>query len=223
MTITAPTAHITYQHENLTPATVTNPRKETFGWRCSAQGCRVGMDYYTDKRASLKDAADHEQRQALALFPTGTLITAIGPAGSGKSRFAATFPRPWVISLDTLREQISDDAGDQASTAEAVQLQDLLLDARLRRGLTILLDSTNCEAAIRARLIERAHRYGRSVVAVVFSTPLETCEARNARREGSRRVPLDVLRWQHQQTQLAIPRLRDEGFTDVRIAGPHPS
>ncbi|MFD7645756.1 AAA family ATPase [Kitasatospora sp. NPDC059795] len=217
---TAPTLHITSHIETLVPATPTNPRKETYGWRCTAHDCRIGMTGYTDKRASLKDAADHEQRQALALFPTGTLITAIGPAGSGKSRFAAAFPSTWVISLDTLRKQISDDAGDQNATTEAVQLQDLLLDARLRRGLTTLLDSTNCEPAVRARLIERAHRYNRSVAALVFSTPLKTCEARNARREdNSVRVPLDVLRRQHQQTQLAIPQLHREGFTDVRIVG----
>lgn len=115
MAQTAPSPHITYQHRTLTPATITNPRQETFGWHCSAEGCPVRMDGYGDQRASRKDAADHEQRQAVALFEPGTLVVSVGPGGSGKSRFATMFPSDWVVCLDELRERVSGDFSVKSS------------------------------------------------------------------------------------------------------------
>ncbi|MBT2439823.1 AAA family ATPase [Streptomyces sp. ISL-36] len=221
MTSTAPTAHITFQHRTLAPATITNPRRETFGWSCSAEGCPVRTAGYGDQGASLKDAADHEQRQSMALFTPGTLVVPVGPGGSGKSRFAAMFPSSWVVCLDELRERISGDAGDQSATREAVALQDLLIPARLTRGLTTVVDSTNVEARVRRGLVDKARQHGRPVAAIVFLTDLDTCEARNARRSANRRVPLPVLRRQHEQTLAALPLLVDEGFTDVRTVGNH--
>ncbi|MGP4001511.1 AAA family ATPase [Streptomyces sp. 8N706] len=222
MTGTAPTVHITYQHRTLAPATITNPRRETFGWSCSAQGCPVRMAGYGDQDASLKDAAEHEQRQAVALFTPGTLVVPVGPGGSGKSRFAAMFPSSWVVCLDELRERVSGDAGDQSATREAVALQDLLIPARLTRGLTTVVDSTNVEARVRRGLVDHARQHGRPVAAVVFLTGLEMCEARNSRRPANRRVPSPVLRRQYEQTLAAAPLLADEGFTDIRtVVGDH--
>ncbi|MEU4496984.1 ATP-binding protein [Streptomyces sp. NPDC023998] len=214
-----PIAHITFQQRTLTPATITNPRRETFGWSCSAEGCPVRMAGYRDQSASLKDATDHEQRQAVALFAPGTLVVPVGPGGSGKSRFAAMFPSSWVVCLDELRERVCGDAGDQSATGEAVALQNLLIPARLTRGLTTVVDSTNVEARVRLGLVDQAQQHGRPVAAVVFLTDLDTCKARNSRRPANRRVPSPVLRRQHEQTAAAVPLLADEGFTDIRTVG----
>lgn len=179
------------------------------------------MTGYSDQNACRTDAADHERRQAMALFDPGTPVVPVGPGGSGKSRFAAMFPRTWVVCLDELREQVSDDAGDQSATPEAVALQDLLIPARLSRSLTTVVDSTNVEARVRHGLVDQARQHGRHVAAVVFLTDLDTCETRNARRPANRRVPAPVLRRQHEQTLAALPLLADEGFTDVRTFGNH--
>ncbi|WP_331718419.1 AAA family ATPase [Streptomyces sp. NBC_00624] len=219
MAAAAPVAHLTYQHRTLTPATITNARSEAFGWHCSAQGCPVRMDGYGDQRASRQDAADHERRLAVALFEPGTLVVPVGPGGSGKSRFAAMFPSDWVVCLDELRERVSGDAGDQSATPDAVALQDVLIPARLARGLTTVVDSTNVEARVRRGLVDQASRHRRPVAAVVFLTDLDTCEARNAQRPPGRRVPSTVLRRQHEQTLAAMPLLADEGFTDIRTVG----
>lgn len=223
MTGTAPVAHITVQHRITTPATATSasrPRsRETFGWSCSAAGCPIRMADYADQSASLKDAADHEQRQAVVLFATGTLVVPVGPAGSGKSRYAAMFPSSWVVCLDELRERVSGDAGDQSATRDAVALQNLLIPARLTRGLTTVVDSTNVEARIRRGLVAQAQQHGRPVAAVVFLTDLHTCETRNNLRPAGRRVPSPVLRRQHEQTLAALPHLAHEGFTDIRTVG----
>ncbi|MEJ8631974.1 AAA family ATPase [Streptomyces sp. MS2.AVA.5] len=218
MTGTAP-FHITIQHRTPTPATITSPRHETFGWHCSAQDCPKRRAGYGHQDASLEDAADHERRQATALFTPGTLVVPVGPGGSGKSRFAAMFPSSWVVCLDELRERVSGDAGDQSATPEAAALQDLLVPARLKRGLTTVVDSTNVEARVRLGLVDHARQHGQPVAAVVFLTGLDTCLARNNRRPAGRRVPSPVLRWQREQTLAAVSLLPHEGFTDIRTVG----
>ncbi|MET8629794.1 AAA family ATPase [Kitasatospora sp. NPDC004669] len=87
---------------------------------------------------------DHATIAARAPITPGTLVVLIGPAGAGKTQFTHGVPSREVISLDELRALVNGgDAGDQATTAEAVQLQDLLLDARLRRNRTVYCDSTS--------------------------------------------------------------------------------
>jgi predicted kinase len=153
-------------------------------------------------------------------FPAGALVVFVGPAGAGKSRAAEGFPASARVCLDQLRAAVADDPGSQEATSDAVALQDLIVEARLRRGLLIVLDATNVERRVRVSLVERAHRHGRRPVAVVFATPVDLCVRRNARRPANRRVPEEVLRRQHEQAAQALPLLVKEGFTDVRIVGP---
>ncbi|MEU9061736.1 AAA family ATPase [Streptomyces sp. NPDC048430] len=164
----------------------------------------------------------HSPRQITSPFEPGTLVVLIGPGGSGKSQYARTFPDSWVVCLDDLRECVSDDAGDQSATADAVALQNLLTRARLSRSLTTVMDSTNVEPRLRGDLIDQARQHGRPVAAVIFLTELVTCETRNVQRPANRRVPTSVLRRQHAQTLAAIPLLAGEGFTDIRTAGSRP-
>lgn len=42
-------------------------------------------------------------------MPQHSLVVLIGPSGAGKSTLAATWPASQVLSLDALREAISDD------------------------------------------------------------------------------------------------------------------
>ncbi|MET7518736.1 AAA family ATPase [Streptomyces sp. NPDC005480] len=74
------------------------------------------------------------------------------------------------------------------------------------------LDSTNVEPQVRAALVKRARAHGRPIVALRFLPTLDTCRARNAARPANRRVPDDVLAWQHALTHEATCRpfsLRD--------------
>ncbi|WP_052390988.1 AAA family ATPase [Streptomyces sp. NRRL B-24484] len=146
------------------------------------------------------------------------MIVLIGPAGSGKSTFASSQPSDHVVELDSLRALVTGgDAGDQGATAEAVKIQDIVVTARLVRANPLVIDSTNAEARVRAHLLQQARLYGRRTRAVVFVTPLEECLRRNAERPASRRVPDDVLRWQHQLVAEALPGLTDEGFDEVHL------
>ncbi|MFJ5820135.1 AAA family ATPase [Streptomyces sp. NPDC093108] len=145
----------------------------------------------------------------------GTLVVAVGPGAAGKSTFAAEAGIVTVLSLDSLREEISGgDAGDQTVTPAAVERQNRLLARHLGEGISVYLDSTNVEAHVRAGLIEQARRYGRPIVALRFLPHIDTCRARNAARTANRQVPDDVLLWQHGLARAATPQaLIAEGFT----------
>lgn len=142
----------------------------------------------------------------------GTLVALVGASGSGKTTFVAQFPSSSVICLDAYRQMATDDAADQSATPVAARIQDLLLDARLSRGLTTVVDSTNLMAHVRTGLLARARYWQRPTTAVLFDVPLAVAEAQNASR--SRVVPTDVLRAQHQQLP-SVEQLRSEGFGKV--------
>ncbi|MEJ8654906.1 AAA family ATPase [Streptomyces sp. MS1.AVA.3] len=211
--------HITWRFSDPASMTVNHPAQKSFGWACQVPGCRAGQDLYLDSRDAVRDADDHERREALTLFEPGALVVAVGPGGSGKSRFASVFPTDWVVSLDELRGRLAGDEGEQAVTPQAVQLQDVLVATRMEFGKTTVLDSTNVESRVRAALVAKARRFNRPVVAVVFLTGLGHCGSRNHRRTANRRVPHDTVRWQYEQTRLALPLLAGEGFTEIRTVG----
>ncbi|WP_455355900.1 AAA family ATPase [Streptomyces sp. SYSU K217416] len=157
-------------------------------------------------------------------LPSGALVVAIGPGGSGKSSFADAAAFDVVVCLDTLRGEIGGDPGDQSVTPAAVARQDALLEQYLSAGATVFLDSTNVEPHVRTGLVERARRHGRPVVALRFLLDLDTCLARNAQRPPNRRVPDATLRWQHDLTREAtVDNLFREGFTSVHHIEPTPT
>ncbi|WP_326681042.1 AAA family ATPase [Streptomyces sp. NBC_01237] len=150
----------------------------------------------------------------LTLHP-GTLCTLIGPPGCGKSTFAARYPASWRICLDLYRELATDSQADQSATPVAAQIQNLLLDARLARARTVVVDSTNVFGHVRAGLLARARYWQRPTLAVLFDTPLPTVEAQNASRD--RVVPPHIVREYHQLLPTA-DQLHDEGFGTVYLA-----
>lgn len=147
-------------------------------------------------------------------LPAGALCTLIGPPGCGKSTLAAQWPDSWRVSLDTYRKLATDDETDQSATPVAVQIQDLLLDARLARGLTTIVDSTNLRSHVRTGLLARARYWRRPVVAILFDVPLATVEAQNADRD--RVVPVHVVRELHRLLPTT-DQLHDEGWPTVHL------
>ncbi|TDB80210.1 AAA family ATPase [Micromonospora sp. KC721] len=151
------------------------------------------------------------------------LVVLVGPAGAGKSTWAAARYQPHQVhSLDGLRLVVADDENDQDATADAVALLLTIVDARLSRRLTTVVDATNGVPAERAELLAIAARHQVPAVAVVFGTSLETCLDRQRRRPGplpgrrwGRAVPDSVVRNQHQRTMTSLNTLTAEGFARV--------
>ncbi|MBD3002560.1 AAA family ATPase [Streptomyces sp. 5-10] len=142
-------------------------------------------------------------------LPAGTLCALVGPPGCGKSTLALRYPASWRICLDLFPLAATDFEADQIATPVAAEIQNLLLDARLARGLITLLDSTNVMPHVRAGLLARARCWQRPTAAVLFDVPLATVEAQNASRD--RVVPAHVVRELHGLTPTR-EQLLAEGF-----------
>uniref|UniRef100_UPI003F4951C0 AAA family ATPase n=1 Tax=Streptomyces achromogenes TaxID=67255 RepID=UPI003F4951C0 len=148
-------------------------------------------------------------------MPEHSLVVLIGPSGAGKSTLAATWHASQVLSLDALRETVSDDAGDQAATGDAVAALHLLLDARMRRRLTTVIDATNVTRAAREPLVAAALRHNMLPIAVLVATPGSVCIERQGPRPANRTVPEATVRWQRQDMIDSHRTLKAEGFHEV--------
>ncbi|NUK63236.1 AAA family ATPase [Streptomyces lunaelactis] len=148
-------------------------------------------------------------------IPGPVLFVLLGAAGSGKSTLARTWPPGSVLELDTFRELIRNDVQDPDSTEEALYALGTVLEGRLARRLTTVVDADSTDPAMRAKLIEIAERHEVPAAALVLTTPLGVCLERNAVRPPHRRVPEDVVREQYAQAVDATPGLRIEGFDHV--------
>jgi predicted kinase len=151
-----------------------------------------------------------------ALPPQG-LVVLIGPAGSGKSTYAArSYPEYAVFCLDAYRLAATDSAADQSATPVAAQIQDVLLDARLARLRTTIVDSTAVLPHVRRAHLARARHWQAPAVAVFFDIDLELCLGRNAERP--RIVPERVIR-EHYAARPTAAHLRAEGWDTVLTVG----
>ncbi|MGW3521460.1 AAA family ATPase [Streptomyces hydrogenans] len=151
-------------------------------------------------------------------IPDPAVVVLIGAAGSGKSTFASTWNPSQVLELDHFRAMVSDEPGDQQATADAVAAMRTVLEARLARKKTTVVDATNCERAVRAGLVQAARRHGVPAVAVLMGTLVSLCVIRQTARTPDRAVPADTVRAQHAAAVTAYPGLRGEGFDHVVFA-----
>ncbi|MFJ2271842.1 AAA family ATPase [Streptomyces sp. NPDC087849] len=148
-------------------------------------------------------------------MPEHSLVVLIGPSGAGKSTIACTWPASQVLSLDALREVVSDDAGDQDATGDAVAALHLLLEARMRRRLFTVVDATNVTEAARKPLVAAAKRHDMLPIAVMLTTPGSVCLERQGPRTANRTVPEEVVAQQHQDMFAARRTLKSEGFPEI--------
>lgn len=166
--------------------------------------------------------------------PRRTLLALCGPAGCGKTTFAARrFLPTEIVSSDACRAMISDDDTNQGINYETFNLFHYIINVRMRLGRFTVADSTALQPFARRRLLEQAHRSGYTACLLIFNVSLETCRARDRLRPRS--VGEEVLQYHFgllHQTLLAAPQERwnqlyvlDEesmesaqiGFVDDRI------
>ena len=150
-------------------------------------------------------------------LPSDSLVVLVGPAGAGKSAWAAAHFRPeQIVSSDALRALVGVSGDDQRAGTDAFAVLDLVLDRRLARRLLTVVDTLGLDPGRRAAYVALAHRHQVPCHAVLFDTPAEACRARN--RSRARPVPARVLSGQLAARDRATAgELAAEGF-----AGVHP-
>lgn len=123
-----------------------------------------------------------------------TMVVLIGPTSSGKSTFAHRHFLPSeILSSDAMRVMVADRDNDPGATKDAFAILHAVLAARLRRGLTCVVDATNVQAEARRSLLEIARRHHARPIAVVFNLPEGVCQDRNEARPD-RGYPKHVIR-----------------------------
>ena len=116
-------------------------------------------------------------------IPDPGLVVLVGPAGSGKSTFAARhFDPDDVLSSDAYRALLSGDEADQRTTRTAFSILHREVVRRLAAGRLVVVDATNVERHARRALVERATAAGVPAIAIVLALPTGIVHARNAGR-----------------------------------------
>ena len=157
------------------------------------------------------------------VVPDPSLVVLVGPAGAGKSTFAAgRFATDEILSSDAFRARVGRDEADQGATSRAFALLHRELERRLGARVLTVVDATNVEGRARHALLRRATAARVPAVAIVFDLPPGVVLARNAARE-TRVVDPAVVEMHLGLLRTAIDqgRLEGEGFDRVyRIRQP---
>lgn len=154
---------------------------------------------------------------ASAVIPDPALVVLVGPSGSGKSTWAAARYRPAeIVSSDRLRGVVGSGDHDLDASADAFALLDHIVAARLRRGLTTVVDTLGFDAERRRAQRELTRRAGLPAVAVLFGTDAAQCRRRNQRRTWP--VPAAVLDAQLRRVPDAARQLVEEGWLVIESA-----
>ena len=153
-------------------------------------------------------------------LPDPALVVLVGPSGSGKSVWAAEHYGPGeVVSSDRLRAVVGSGEQDLEASDDAFALLDHIVAARLRRGLTAVVDTLGLDPARRRGYLTLARNSGMPAVAVLLDTDPAECRRRNrARDQAGGSVPAAVLDGQLRRMRAAVAEIPSEGWDLVTAA-----
>jgi predicted kinase len=151
-------------------------------------------------------------------IPRRTLLVLCGPAGSGKSTFAAQrFAETTIVSSDHCRAMICDDENNQNVNRDTFELFHLIIQKRLSLGRFTVADSTALQPDARRKLRDLSRHYGYFGCLLIFNIPPEICLERNKSRH--RLVEERVIPYHADLLQRAILNAPREGWELIHILG----
>jgi protein phosphatase len=140
------------------------------------------------------------------------LVVLIGPAGSGKTTFAARCFRPSeVLSSDHYRSVVGDEDRNATTTKDAFDVIETIAARRLRSRRLCVIDATNVSPDDRKRYVQLARDEHAPLSAIAFDLPERDCITQNAAR-GAEARPQHAVRRQWRSMQRWMKKLSAEGF-----------
>ncbi len=153
-------------------------------------------------------------------IPRRTLLVTCGPAGSGKSTFAAQrFSETIIVSSDRCRAMICDDENNQKVNRETFEVFHMIIQKRLLLGRFTVADSTALQPEARRKLRTISRYYGYFGCLLIFNIPPEICRERNKGRHRS--VEEHVIPYHTDLLQHAILDSPQEGWEAIHILDEH--
>ncbi len=147
-------------------------------------------------------------------LPDPALVVLVGASGSGKSTWAARhFRAVEIVSSDDLRAVVGSGRHDLEASADAFDLLDRIVAARLGRRLTTVVDTLGLDADRRLAWLALARAHDVAAVVAVMETPVALARAHNAARD--RPVPARVLTDQLRRAGTVQEGLAVEGWDRV--------
>jgi alkanesulfonate monooxygenase SsuD/methylene tetrahydromethanopterin reductase-like flavin-dependent oxidoreductase (luciferase family)/predicted kinase len=152
-------------------------------------------------------------------LPDPALVVLVGPAGSGKSHFAAGhYRRHEIVSSDELRSVVGSGEHDLGATEEAFDLLERIVAGRLSRGLTTVVDTLGLDPVKRRAWLAAAKGAGLPAVLVLVDTPPDETRRRNANRAYV--VPAPALSQQLKRFAQVRTEVDEEGWDVVHVVTP---
>src|SRR5438270_1212435 len=151
-------------------------------------------------------------------LPRRTLLVLCGPAGSGKSTFAAQrFSPTTIVSSDFCRAMICDDETNQQVNRDTFDLFYYIIQKRMILGRFTVADSTALQADARRKLRELSRRFGYLGCLLIFNIPPEICLERDKMRQ--RIVGEQVVAYHSGLLQRTLQDAPHEGWEQVQVLG----
>ena len=150
--------------------------------------------------------------------PRRTLLVLCGPAGCGKSTFAAQrFIPTSIVSSDHCRAMICDDENNQQVNRDTFELFHFIIQKRLSLGRFTVADSTALQPDARHKLRTISRRFGYLGCLLIFNIPPEICLERNKNRH--RLVDEQVIPYHAGLLQRTLLDAPLEGWEQIHILG----
>jgi predicted kinase len=150
-------------------------------------------------------------------LPDPCLVVLVGATAAGKSHWAHRWFHPdEIVSSDRLRAVVGAGERDVRASRDAFEVLDLIVEKRMRRRLTTVVDTTGLERVRRDGWRAVAERHSVPAYAVVVDAP--ATEVRRRNRERGTPVPPKVVAAQLREAEGVAERLAGEGFAGVHGA-----